>query len=210
MCLYLSFFLFALQIVHDFEVMDCWAQNGSTFGCIFMTFKGQFLREGQKSSENLLCLFSISLWSIGPYSFFGLAPNKNNWSTTYNCNLSLSHTDIHTQDPPKHTHIHTHTHMRACIHETHQKDPSDYSLCFNDKWRCIDKRRNCMTRVTRKLVSRSSDNKLTQDCVVVTGPASHYMNHINIHVQKNTKKQIILQMIGDAPQKAVQNAQVSS
>ena len=155
-----------------------------------MTFKGQFLRWGSEIKwKSAVCLFPISLWSIGPYCFVGLAPNKNNWSTTYSCNLSLSliQTSIHRTPQNTHTYIHTHTHTHARIHETHPKDPSDYSLCFNDKWRCIDKRRNCMTRVTRKLVSRSSDNKLTQDCVVVTGPASHYMIHINIHVQKNTK-----------------------
>ena len=44
--------------VCDVTDTDCWAQNGSTHGRVFMSFKRQFFnKQNQQPSEKLLCVF---------------------------------------------------------------------------------------------------------------------------------------------------------
>ena len=116
-------------LVHDITDTDCWAQNGSTHGHVFITlnfiFNLFFYEQDQKSNEKLHCLFSFFFF----FSCFVIIPFLSIWPKLYrnlvkkctvillfffflSCFVIIPFLSIW----PKlllhlrHTHTHTHTH----------------------------------------------------------------------------------------------------
>ena len=57
-----------VSLVYDISNTDCWAQNGCTLGCVFMTLKGLFLRNRMRSWVTNCCMsiFSFLFLLVGP------------------------------------------------------------------------------------------------------------------------------------------------